>query len=127
LHPAPFSPAIQDMQSTWQAIDAPDEGGATTFTLHAAKSGQEGFAVRYRGRLYAYVNRCPHAGSPLDWVPGRFFSGDGKLLVCQTHGACFSPDSGACLSGPCLSGLTALPLREEEGRLFVPCRLDERE
>ncbi|OIO69478.1 MAG: hypothetical protein COW19_06175 [Zetaproteobacteria bacterium CG12_big_fil_rev_8_21_14_0_65_55_1124] len=109
---------------TWQAIEIPDEGGATVFTLSIAGAREEGFVVRTRGKLHAYINRCPHNGSTLDWMPGRFFSEDGEVLVCQTHGALFAPDSGTCLSGPCPRGLTPLPLREEEGQLFVPSILD---
>jgi len=109
---------------SWQAIDSPDEGKARTFSLHIGASREDGFAVRFGGALYAYLNRCPHNGSTLDWVPGRFFSEDGKLLVCQTHGALFAPESGACLAGPCPRGLTALPMREEGGALLVPASLD---
>ncbi len=111
-------------QQTWQTIEIPDEGGATVFTLRIAGATEEGFVVRSAGRLFAYINRCPHNGSTLDWVPGRFFSEDGEALVCQTHGALFAPDSGACLSGPCPRGLTPLALREEKGKLLVPAMLD---
>ncbi len=46
--------------------------------------GSSGFAVHYRGELlrfmilrrndhvFVYVNRCPHAGLPLDFRPGQF-------------------------------------------------------
>jgi len=107
--------------STWQRIDRPDEGCATRFPLSINGSNSEGFAIRSGNHLFAYINSCPHNGSPLDWVPGRFFSEDGELLVCQTHGALFAPDSGACLAGPCPHGLSTLPVREEKnGFLFVP-------
>jgi nitrite reductase/ring-hydroxylating ferredoxin subunit len=32
-----------------------------------------GFVVRHAGRVCAYVNRCPHLGTELDWQPGEFF------------------------------------------------------
>jgi nitrite reductase/ring-hydroxylating ferredoxin subunit len=125
LHPKPFFPQIHRMkEQTWQTIELPDEGGATVFTLCIAGVAEEGFAVRFSGRFFAYLNRCPHNGSTLDWVPGRFFSEDEEVLVCQTHGALFAPDSGNCLSGPCPRGLTPLPLREEQGTLLVPTVLD---
>jgi len=108
----------------WQHINAPDEGMATVFPLLIAGACEEGFVIRTRGTLHAYINRCPHTGTTLDWVPGRFFSDDGELLLCQTHGALFAPDSGTCLSGPCPTGLTPLPLREKAGKLFVPSILN---
>ncbi|HCS14000.1 MAG: hypothetical protein COS82_08130 [Zetaproteobacteria bacterium CG06_land_8_20_14_3_00_59_53] len=108
----------------WQTIEAPDEGCANRFPLSVAGACDEGFVVRFHSGLFAYINRCPHNGSPLDWVPERFFSEDGELLVCQTHGALFAPGSGACLAGPCPRGLSVLPLREEGGRLYVPAGID---
>jgi len=111
-------------EQAWQPIEAPGEGKVAVFTLHIAGVREEGFVICSAGHLHAYHNRCPHNGSTLDWVPGRFFSEDGEALVCQTHGALFAPDSGACLSGPCPTGLTRLPLREQAGRFFVPAILD---
>ena len=51
--------------------------------------------------VHGYVNTCPHAGSPLDWVPDRFMSADGRHLLCATHGALFRVDDGFCIAGPC--------------------------
>lgn len=113
------------MQQSWQRIEAPEEGTAEAFEFDMAGNRQPGFVVRHRGRLYAYLNRCPHNGSTLDWVPGQFFSEDGENLVCQTHGALFAPDSGNCLYGPCPGALSALPLREEGGSLLVPASLHD--
>lgn len=110
-------------KQAWQPVETPDEGKATVFTLRISGIPEEGFVVRSAGHLYAYHNRCPHNGSTLDWVPGRFFSEDGEALVCQTHGALFAPDSGACLSGPCPTGLARLPLHEEDGQLYAPASL----
>ncbi len=116
----------------WQRIDAPAEGDAVTFdlirTLQLSDRNLEisegGFAIRWRGVVHVWLNRCPHAGSPLDWIPGQFFSEDGRELICHTHHARFDPTSGACLGGPCPRGLEALPFRALEGGLLeVPRRL----
>lgn len=67
------------------------------------------FVVKFEDRLYAYENRCPHLGIELDWIPGQFFDDDQVLLVCSTHGAHFKPDTGKCVSGPCVGkSLTSL-------------------
>jgi nitrite reductase/ring-hydroxylating ferredoxin subunit len=61
----------------------------------------DGFVVNHEGVVRAYVNRCPHAGTPLDLWPNEFYTEDGRHLICATHGAIFAPDSGLCLEGPC--------------------------
>ena len=59
------------------------------------------FLVNHDGVYHAWVNRCPHAGRPLDAASGRFFTEDGRHLVCSSHGAVFDPATGVCLEGPC--------------------------
>lgn len=79
------------------------------------------FAVRRGERVHVYVNSCPHIGTPLEWMPDRFLSRDGKRIVCATHGAEFEIASGACTSGPCLGDcLEAVMIRIDDGILLVP-------
>ncbi len=68
--------------------------------------------MNHDGRHYAYVNRCPHAGTALDTRRDHFFSDDGRLLACGTHGAVFAPETGVCVEGPC-PGARLEPLRVE--------------
>ena len=78
------------------------------------------FAVHGPDGPVVYVNACPHLGVPLDWLPGRFLSADGRLIVCATHGAEFRIDTGQCLRGPCRGeALTLVPCTVAEGRLMV--------
>jgi nitrite reductase/ring-hydroxylating ferredoxin subunit len=71
------------------------------------------FAIRYAGRVRAYLNRCAHIGVELDWNPGEFLDESGHRIVCATHGACYDPASGECLSGRCAGrGLTPLAVEE---------------
>jgi nitrite reductase/ring-hydroxylating ferredoxin subunit len=79
-----------------------------------------GFAVRAFGSVRAYVNRCPHAGSELDWSPGEFFDDSGLYLVCSTHGALFEPGSGRCVAGPCRgASLEPLQVVERDGQVIL--------
>ena len=57
--------------------------------------------VRRGERLFAYENRCPHRGTPLDWVPDHFLDREGHFIVCATHGARFEIEDGRCVAGPC--------------------------
>ncbi|MDE3010947.1 MAG: Rieske 2Fe-2S domain-containing protein [Pseudomonadota bacterium] len=92
-------------------------GSALTF---ACVPGVDGFAVRFRGTVHAWVNRCPHQGTPLDWEPGEFFDEQGRHLACATHGALFEPDSGRCVAGPCRGArLQAIAVQERDGGLYL--------
>jgi nitrite reductase/ring-hydroxylating ferredoxin subunit len=78
------------------------EPGATrAFTLGAGDWPLRGFLVRVGNEVRGYVNRCPHAGHPLDLLPGRFLTPDGTLIVCASHGALFEKSTGYCVAGPC--------------------------
>ena len=82
------------------------------------------FAVRHRGRVFAYLNRCAHVPVELDWLPGKFFDDSGLYLICATHGATYEPASGRCVGGPCRgAGLVALPCEERDGRVRVRVRV----
>ena len=76
--------------------------------------------------VHAYVNRCPHRGTPLDLVPDQLFHRDGRHLVCATHGAIFRVEDGVCISGPCYGDqLTPVPLADRDGVLHAPAEIEE--
>ena len=76
--------------------------------------------LRKDGKVYAYLNRCPHQDMAMDWLPGRFLDPDGALIVCAMHGAQFQIEDGLCVHGPCLGRrLTALPVERIDGDLCV--------
>jgi nitrite reductase/ring-hydroxylating ferredoxin subunit len=98
------------------------EGAAgVRFSVPAAGGGElQAFAVRHFGAVCAFVNRCPHMGTELDWQPGEFFDVAGLYLVCATHGALFQPATGFCVAGPCRgASLERLRTREHNGRVFL--------
>ncbi len=98
-----------------QALQALTEGGPGLRFTVATKDGEaEAFAVRFCGQVRGWLNRCPHRGTQLDWMPGEFFDDERRYLVCATHGALFEPDSGLCIGGPCKGQrLTRVGLTEE--------------
>ena len=76
--------------------------------------------VRFKGKLFGYLNRCRHVALPLDWGDNDFFSRDKKFLICKNHGAVYAPDSGICLSGPCSdAGLIKIPVTVEKNKLYL--------
>ena len=80
--------------------------------------------VARRGEaLFAYINRCPHVGTPLDWSPDEFMDRTGRHLMCATHGALFSVEEGTCVAGPCQGDrLEPFPIALRDGVVFA---LDE--
>lgn len=110
-----------------RSTDLVEAGKGIRFAVDPATNG---FAIRFVGRVSAFVNRCPHLGTELDWQPGEFFGGvpptgsgsenGGLYLVCSTHGALFEPGTGYCVAGPCRgASLERLQVRESDGRVFV--------
>ncbi len=97
------------------------EGGTgVRFPLGTGDGEEKGFAVRHGGVVRAFVNRCPHRGTELDWQPGEFFEESGLYLVCATHGALFEPATGFCVAGPCSGAfLAGLGTREDDGRILL--------
>jgi nitrite reductase/ring-hydroxylating ferredoxin subunit len=78
------------------------------------------FALNHGGALHAYINRCRHVPMELDWVENRFFTEDGRFILCATHGACYEPDSGECVSGPPFGKhLIRVPLEIEDGEVIA--------
>jgi nitrite reductase/ring-hydroxylating ferredoxin subunit len=76
------------------------------------------FAVRHKGQVHAYLNRCAHVAMEMDWQPDRFFDDTGRWLLCATHGATYEPSTGACAGGPCRGGLVKINLSETNGMVF---------
>ncbi|HEV7816637.1 MAG TPA: Rieske 2Fe-2S domain-containing protein [Janthinobacterium sp.] len=102
------------------AADAVPEGGkGVRFAVTAGGADATGFAVRYGGKAYAYLNRCAHVPIELDWAEGEFFESSGLYLMCSTHGALYVPESGFCAGGPCKGGrLRPIALVERDQKLF---------
>ena len=83
-----------------------EDGEGRGFELGEGAEALLIFVVRERAAAYAYVNSCPHQGTPLDWggfdgSGGHFVSADSGNILCATHGAEFRPQDGTCLLGPC--------------------------
>jgi nitrite reductase/ring-hydroxylating ferredoxin subunit len=82
-------------------VDDVPEGGGRGFRFSTGGDFEAFIVVRKGGALYAYVNACPHMGTPLDFLLDRFLDRDGKHLLCATHGARFRIEDGFCVAGPC--------------------------
>ena len=92
-----------------------DGGIAVPFDVVYGGQTCRAFAIRYKGQVHAYLNRCTHVAMEMDWQPNQFFDDTGRWLLCSTHGAAYHPDTGACGGGPCRGGLTRITLTERDG------------
>ena len=101
-----------------KSSDLKEGGIAVRFELPDDNGGISCFTIRFDNIAYAYVNRCPHRGTELDWNPGEVFDESGLYLICATHGATFDPQTGECLSGPCQGARLKKLQIEESGNVI---------
>lgn len=102
-----------------------DGPGVRGFTMGGGDWPLRGLVVRAGTEVRAYVNRCPHAGHPLNLLPDRFLTPDGALLLCSSHGAVFEKLTGYCVAGPCAGrSLTPLALSVCSGFVMLAEEVD---
>ena len=78
------------------------------------------FVIRRGQKIFAYVNACPHALTPLDTFPDRFLTLDATRIICSTHGALFRLEDGFCTSGPCVNKqLIPVPVTLADGEVRI--------
>ncbi|HEU4602531.1 MAG TPA: Rieske (2Fe-2S) protein [Steroidobacteraceae bacterium] len=100
--------------------------GSREFKIERAQWPLYGFVVRKGDVIAAYLNRCPHAGHPLNLRPDKFFTPDEALLMCNSHGALFEPESGRCVAGPCTGkALVRIPIRVEGDEVLLDVSEEE--
>lgn len=72
------------------------------------EDGRAAFLVMLEDGPHAYLDCCPHHGSRL--IAERdghgsqqdpYMDATGGLILCHRHQACFEPQHGVCVSGPC--------------------------
>lgn len=102
------------------SADLADGGVGVRFTVQRHGQTEPAFVIRFRGKAYAYLNRCGHVPIEIDWDHGKFFDCSGLYLVCATHGALYLPETGRCAMGRCNGrGLVPLAAVEHDGKIFL--------
>jgi len=118
-------PAQFDVERVICRVGDLEYAGSRGFTLGTGAWPLRGFVVRVRDEVRAYVNRCPHAGHPLNLRPHQFLTPDGGLILCMSHGAVFEKLTGYCVAGPCAGhGLRSVPLKVEAGFVMLADEVD---
>ena len=108
-------------RAEWRCVAADVAPGQTKkFRLEDDGRRVHGFVVNHDGEFHAFVNSCPHVGTPLDLWENEFMTEDLRRIVCATHGAIFDPADGRCLAGPCAGdALTPLVTRRDGDDVVV--------
>lgn len=96
------------------------DGAAKELSYRTGSDIHDIFLQRVGQDVYAYVNICPHAGTPLNMDDGKFVEKTGKYLMCHTHGALFQLEDGLCVAGPCNgASLRPVDIKLEEGKIIA--------
>ena len=106
----PEAPAAQPLCASAELAEA---GTARVFDVLLWGRPARAFALRFEGRVVAYMNRCAHVPTEMDWRPGEFLDERREFIVCAMHGAVYEPTNGRCIAGPC-AGARLMPVAVEE-------------
>jgi nitrite reductase/ring-hydroxylating ferredoxin subunit len=104
---------MDDAQWLCRSGELAERGDGVLFDVMLWRQPARGFALRIDGNVVAYINRCAHVPTELDWNPGQFLDAERNTIVCSVHGATYAPQSGHCLGGPCGRG-RLMPVRVSE-------------
>jgi nitrite reductase/ring-hydroxylating ferredoxin subunit len=121
--PAPYRPLPKPPELPPQRLCASHEleekGRAVVFDVHHFREPARAFALRFEGGVVAYLNRCVHVPTELDWQPGVFLDSGREFILCSIHGAAYDPRNGRCAGGPCGQGrLVRIEAIEEDGQVY---------
>jgi len=53
-----------------------ERGRAHVFDVQQYREPARAFALRFDGQVVAYLNRCAHVPTEMDWQEGEFLDGD---------------------------------------------------
>ena len=99
--------------------DLLEAGPAHVFDVLLWRRPARAFALRFDGRVVAYMNRCAHVPTEMDWRPGEFLDDERRFIICSMHGAVYEPSTGQCIAGPCAGQrLMRIDVVEQSGRVY---------
>lgn len=115
----PETPSPYPAQMLCASASLNERGDAAVFDVLEYGRKASAFALRYQGVVRAYLNRCAHVPTEMDWQPGKFWDADGEYIICSVHGALYVPSSGLCVGGPCVGRrLQAIQVEERNGQVY---------
>ena len=115
-------PRLADLEGTeLMRLDALADPDARSVVIGSGVERIDIIVTRHGGEIRAYLNECPHAGTPLETFAGDILDHeDPRILVCSTHGARFRAADGFCVHGPCKGkGLRPVAVAVEDGLVKI--------
>ena len=110
---------LHDAQHLCASGELAERGRAIVFDVVLWGGPARAFALRFDGRVVAYLNRCAHVPTEMDWQPGEFLDMDRRWILCSIHGAAYEPADGRCVGGPCgRATLMGLATDERDGQVY---------
>ena len=101
------------------SVELEEKGRAVVWDVVEWRRPARAFALRFDGEVRAYMNRCSHVPTEMDWQPGEFLDIEKRYILCSIHGAAYEPSDGRCIGGPCGRGrLTAIRTEERDGQVY---------
>ena len=102
-----------------RSAELEESGKAWVFDVLLWRRPARAFALRFEGRVVAYMNRCAHVPTEMDWRPGEFLDDERRYILCSMHGAVYEPTTGRCVGGPCTGArLMPVPVTENAGQVY---------
>ncbi|HEY4083261.1 MAG TPA: Rieske 2Fe-2S domain-containing protein [Burkholderiaceae bacterium] len=106
-------------QPLCESTELEERGKAHTFDVLQYRRPARAFALRFEGQVVAYLNRCAHVPTEMDWQEGEFLDSGKQFIMCSIHGAVYDPRTGRCVTGMCgRMGLTKIEVEEREGKVY---------
>ena len=113
----PAPPAAE--QHLCASAQLEERGDALVFDVLEYRRPARAFVLRFDGRVVAYLNRCAHVPTEMDWQPGQFLDSERQFIICSVHGATYEPETGRCVGGPCGGGrLVVIAVEERDGEVY---------
>jgi nitrite reductase/ring-hydroxylating ferredoxin subunit len=111
--------SVRQAQLLCASAQLAERGRAVSFDVVFQGELARAFALRFEGRVVAFLNRCAHVAAEMDWQPDEFLDADRESIVCAIHGATYDPRSGRCAGGPCgRARLTPVDIGERQGNVY---------
>jgi nitrite reductase/ring-hydroxylating ferredoxin subunit len=112
-------PTTQTPEALCASADIAERGKGWVWDVLEYGRPARAFALRVDGAVVAYMNRCLHVPTEMDWQPGEFLDVEKRHILCSVHGATYEPKDGRCVGGPCGRGkLTGIAVQEDAGQVY---------
>jgi nitrite reductase/ring-hydroxylating ferredoxin subunit len=110
---------VSEAQYLCASAELAERGQAIVFDVRLWGAPARAFALRFDAQVVAYMNRCAHVPTEMDWQAGQFLDMDKRWILCSTHGAAYEPANGRCVGGPCGQGrLMPIATVERDGGVY---------